>query len=71
MTGIIIALSRAIGETAPLITIGALTFIAFLPPPPIQLAAFPFFILLAVVAVLGTSDSDVQLGVAAGSGLRR
>ena len=33
MTGIIIALSRAIGETAPLITIGALTFIAFLPPP--------------------------------------
>ncbi len=36
MTGIIIALSRAIGETAPLITIGALTFIAFLPPVPIQ-----------------------------------
>jgi phosphate transport system permease protein len=35
MTGIIIALSRAIGETAPLITIGALTFIAFLPPPPL------------------------------------
>jgi phosphate transport system permease protein len=36
MTGIIIALSRAIGETAPLITIGALTFIAFLPPPPMK-----------------------------------
>jgi phosphate transport system permease protein len=36
MTGVIIALSRAIGETAPLITIGALTFIAFLPPPPIE-----------------------------------
>lgn len=35
LTGIIIALSRAIGETAPLITIGALTFIAFLPPPPV------------------------------------
>ena len=34
-TGVIIALSRAIGETAPLITIGALTFIAFLPPSPI------------------------------------
>ena len=41
MTGIIIALSRAIGETAPLITIGALTFIAFLPPPPVK-AAPPF-----------------------------
>ncbi len=36
LTGIIIALSRAIGETAPLITIGALTFIAFLPPSPVQ-----------------------------------
>lgn len=35
MTGVIIALSRAIGETAPLITIGALTFISFLPPSPI------------------------------------
>lgn len=35
-TGVIIALSRAIGETAPLITIGALTFIAFLPPAPWQ-----------------------------------
>ncbi len=33
MTGVIIGLSRAIGETAPIITIGALTFIAFLPPP--------------------------------------
>jgi phosphate transport system permease protein len=28
--------SRALGETAPLITIGALTFIAFLPTPPIS-----------------------------------
>lgn len=35
MTGVIISLSRAIGETAPLITIGALTFIAFLPASPI------------------------------------
>jgi phosphate transport system permease protein len=40
-TGVIIGLSRAIGETAPLITIGALTFIAFLPPAPVQ-AAPPF-----------------------------
>lgn len=36
LTGIIIGLSRAIGETAPIITIGALTFIAFLPPSPIS-----------------------------------
>ena len=31
LTGTILALSRAIGETAPLIAIGALTFISFLP----------------------------------------
>ena len=31
LTGAILAVSRAIGETAPLITIGALTFVAFLP----------------------------------------
>jgi phosphate transport system permease protein len=37
-TGVIIALARAIGETAPLITIGALTYIAFLPTSPIQTA---------------------------------
>ena len=41
LTGIIISLSRAIGETAPLITIGALTFIAFLPTSPIS-AQLPF-----------------------------
>jgi len=41
LTGVIISLSRAIGETAPLITIGALTFIAFLPDPPIK-GEFPF-----------------------------
>ena len=41
LTGIIIGLSRAIGETAPLITIGALTFIAFLPDSPFK-AEFPF-----------------------------
>jgi phosphate transport system permease protein len=41
MTGIIIGMARAIGETAPVITIGALTFIAFLPPAPLK-AEVPF-----------------------------
>jgi phosphate transport system permease protein len=41
LTGVIIGLSRAIGESAPLITIGALAFIAFLPPAPMKAAA-PF-----------------------------
>jgi phosphate transport system permease protein len=31
LTGLILALSRAIGETAPLITIGALTYVPFVP----------------------------------------
>jgi phosphate transport system permease protein len=31
LTGLILAMSRAIGETAPLITIGALTYVPFLP----------------------------------------
>lgn len=41
LTGVIISLSRAIGETAPLITIGALTFIAFLPTSPVS-PEFPY-----------------------------
>jgi phosphate transport system permease protein len=41
LTGMIIGLSRAIGETAPLITIGALSFIAFLPQSPFT-GEFPF-----------------------------
>jgi len=36
LTGLILALSRAVGETAPLLTVGALSFIAFLPNPPWQ-----------------------------------
>jgi phosphate transport system permease protein len=31
MTGIILAISRALGETAPLITMGALTYVTFVP----------------------------------------
>lgn len=41
LTGVIIGLSRAIGETAPIITVGALTFIAFLPTSPFS-PDFPF-----------------------------
>lgn len=41
LTGMILGLSRAIGETAPIITIGALSFIAFLPQSPIT-SEFPF-----------------------------
>jgi len=34
LTGTILAISRAIGETAPLIMIGALTYVAFIPTSP-------------------------------------
>lgn len=33
MTGMILAMARAIGETAPLILVGAFTFVTFLPQP--------------------------------------
>ena len=36
LTGTILALSRAIGESAPMITIGALTFIAYVPEGPLD-----------------------------------
>ncbi len=41
LTGTILAISRAIGEAAPLIMIGALTYIAFLPTSPTT-PDFPF-----------------------------
>ncbi len=53
LTGVILALSRAIGETAPLITIGALTFVPFTPGCTTE---FPYFnpqdLLLCPVDVL-------------------
>ncbi len=36
LTGIILSLSRAIGETAPLIVIGALTYVPFVPSSPMD-----------------------------------
>lgn len=35
-TGVILAMSRAIGETAPLIMVGALTYVAFVPEGPMD-----------------------------------
>jgi phosphate transport system permease protein len=49
LTGVIIGLARAIGETAPLITIGALTFIAFLPDSPFK-GEFPYISFAWLVA---------------------
>ena len=58
-TGAIIGLSRAAGETAPLVTISALTFIAFLPPVPLR--AEPPFVSLRwlLVGLYVTPHPDV------------
>ncbi len=42
LTGTILALARAIGETAPLITIGALTYVAFVPELSLEGLRTPF-----------------------------
>ena len=36
LTGIILAISRAVGETAPLLVIGALTYVPFIPEGPMD-----------------------------------
>ena len=69
LTGVIIGLARAIGETAPIITIGALTFIAFLPPSPVTGRAAVRLLRVADVAVHGDADPDVQLDLAPGGGV--
>ena len=45
LTGTILALSRAVGETAPLITMGALTYVAFLPDLSLAGLQSPFTVL--------------------------
>ena len=45
LTGTILALSRAVGETAPLITMGALTYVAFLPELSLAGLQSPFTVL--------------------------
>lgn len=42
LTGTILALARAVGETAPLITMGALTYVAFVPEPGLEGLRSPF-----------------------------
>jgi phosphate transport system permease protein len=69
LTGTILALSRAIGETAPLITIGALTFIAFLPPIDNFVAALqtPFTALpIQIFNWVSRPQADFQANAAAG-----
>lgn len=63
LTGIILALSRAIGETAPLIMIGALTYVRFVPQNPLdEFTALP----IQIYAWISKPQSDFHSLAAAG-----
>jgi phosphate transport system permease protein len=63
MTGTILALSRAIGETAPLIVVGAATFITFLPKDlQSQFTALP----LQIFNWVSRPEKEFQTNAAAG-----
>jgi phosphate transport system permease protein len=62
MTGTILALSRAIGETAPLVTLGAFTYLAFDPSPTSAFTALPVQILGWVIR---PQDDFARLAAAA------
>ena len=63
LTGLILSLSRAIGETAPLITIGALTYVPFAPD-----SIWSAFTVLPIQIFNWTSrpQADFQVNAAAG-----
>ena len=63
LTGLILSLSRAIGETAPLITIGALTYVPFAPD-----GIWSAFTVLPIQIFNWTSrpQADFQVNAAAG-----
>lgn len=64
LTGNILAASRAIGETAPLITIGALTFVLFIPDDPMDT-----FTALPIVIFNWTSKAQAEFHDLAAAGI--
>jgi len=66
LTGILLSLSRAIGETAPLIAIGASAFIAFTPPLSIEGLRSPFTSLpVQIFNWISRPQADFQQNAAA------
>jgi len=63
-TGVILALSRAIGETAPLLVIGAAAFIRFDPSLNVNEGAFTALPLL-IYNFISEADADLRVAVAA------
>lgn len=64
LTGVILALSRAIGETAPLLMIGALTYVAFVPEGP-----HDAFTALPIQIFNWTSRPQVEFHAVAAAGI--
>jgi phosphate transport system permease protein len=64
LTGVILALSRAIGETAPLITIGALLFVPFVPSDPLSA-----FTVLPIQIFNWTSRPQPEFATTAAAGI--
>ena len=64
LTGVILSMARAIGETAPLITIGALTYVAFLPD-----SVFSSFTALPIQIFNWTSRPQVEFHQNAAAGI--
>lgn len=67
LTGTILALARAIGETAPLITIGALTYVAFVPELSLEGLQTPFTALpIQIFNWISRPQADFHVNAAAG-----
>ncbi len=64
MTGIILAVSRAIGEAAPLIIIGAVTYVAFVPTGPLD-----YFTALPIQIYAWTDASQPEFHHLAAAGI--
>lgn len=67
LTGTILALARAIGETAPLITIGALTYVAFVPELSLSGLQTPFTALpIQIFNWISRPQTEFHVNAAAG-----
>lgn len=64
LTGVVLAVARAVGETAPILVIGALTFITFLPTRPLDpFAALPLQIYGWVLRPTGAFGANAAAGI--------
>lgn len=63
LTGVILAISRAIGETAPLVVIGAMTFVRYIPSPMEDFTALPIQIYNWIGQAKGVYEHKAAAGI--------